>query len=652
MTGGSAGESYAATSALCRSAAGVPHQPRAGKSWHRVVWDDRQFQVGPSSARCLRAMPTGAKNSRDLGRPILRLAVAVFVAACVVVWSGSLVAWGGEGTVLHKRLEKKMEGFLLLDFRGTPSQLYADDELSFSGKLIDLGTGARTPLARVVLGMSCGVSGTGIGIHESQELWVNSDVDGAVLRKGSPGQLGLSPGKWTISPWYVTLGQDVNCRSASPVVVEVYDRTNLTLGARTENDGTTTVEGRLTTAHGVGVFGPVRIKVDGSPALTVTSGDNGSFAWTKASFRPGPRTITASFPGSDYLDPCSASLTYDSSSRYWDVLLFPPSRRIVIPETTVVVRANVDGDAWPPPPDLRLSLVATGPDKKGGTVAAVGVSAHALIFEAVLPKAPGVYSLTVRPEKEGMDRIRVQPVAVTIWAPLVVSLEVVRGGGGPALEATVTSLGAPVGGIPLSVSRNGNLRAEGRTDAQGRYRVEGSLGLGVYSASVSPGPESFYLPATSRSVGVGLWPPIVATVAFVGSAVVVLTVVRKARVRASMAERAAAEAAASQARPPEEPRVDIRGLPPREQIAELFGTAVATVLAPLVPPNPTRGHWDYWRAVGQTVPGAREPFRGLLRLYLEAAYSRHPVTGEQAEEAWRFSEALAAAAAEWGVSGA
>jgi hypothetical protein len=251
-----------------------------------------------------------------------------------------------------------------------------------------------------------------------------------------------------------------------------------------------------------------------------------------------------------------------------------------------------------------------------------------------------------------MDRIRVQPVSVTIWAPLVVSLEAIRGGGGATLEATVRSLGAPVGGIPLSVSRNGNLRAEGRTDAQGRYRVEGPLSLGVYSASASPEPDSFYLPATSRSVGVGFGPPIAAAVALVAAAAVVLIVVRKARMRALLAGRAAAEAAASQARPPEEPRVDIRRLPPRAQIAELFRTVVATVLAPIVPPDPTRGHWDYWRAVGQTVPGAREPLRGLLRLYLEAAYSRHPVTGEQVEAAWRLSEALAAAAAEGGVSGA
>jgi len=603
-------------------------------------------------------MPTGAKNSRDLGRPILRLAVAVFAAACVFVGSGSLVARGGEGMVLHKRL--KVEGYLVLDFRGTPSKLYADDELSFSGKLIDLSTSGRAPSVKVVLGLDLWVPATSIPSRLTGRppwaagLTVASDADGAVLGKLSPGELGLWPGKWASWPQNVipTSGQYVNCRSEKPVIFEVYDRTELTLRARPGNDGTTTVEGRLTTAHEVGLSGPVRIKVDGSLVRTIRSGADGSFSWPEASLRPGPRTIVASFPGSDYLDPCSARLTYDPSCRYWDVLLFPPSGRIVIPETKVVVRANVDGGAWPPPPDLRLSLVATGPDKKQGGVATVGVSAHMVIFEAVLPKAPGSYSLTVRPEKEGMDRIMAQPVSVTIWAPLVVSLEAIRGGGGATLEATVRSLGAPVGGIPLSVSRNGSLRAEGRTDAQGRYRVEGPLSLGVYSASASPEPDSFYLPATSRSVGVGFGPPIAAAVALVAAAAVVLIVVRKARMRALLAGRAAAEAAASQARPPEEPRVDIRRLPPRAQIAELFRTVVATVLAPIVPPDPTRGHWDYWRAVGQTVPGAREPLRGLLRLYLEAAYSRHPVTGEQVEAAWRLSEALAAAAAEGGVSGA
>jgi hypothetical protein len=607
-------------------------------------------------------MPTEARNAHAPGRPLLRLAVAIVAAACVL-GSGNHVTRSGEGAVLHKRLEKKMEGYLLLDYSGTPSKLYADDELSFSGKLIDLGTGARAPRVKVVLGLNLRVQATSITSRLTGRppwdagLRVDSDADGTVLGKVSPGEFGLWPGKWMSWPVSVVLasGQYVNCQSASPVEFEVYDKTKLTLEARTEKDGTTTVEGRLTTAHEVGLSGPVRIKVDGRSARSVTSGPDGSYAWTKASIRPGPLTITASFPGSDYLDPCSARLAYDSSRRYWDVLLFPPSGRIVIPETKVVIRANVDGDGWPPPPDLRLSLVATGPDKKQGGVATVGVSAHMVVFEAVLPKAPGTYWLTIVPEKEETDRVRVQPISVTIWAPLVVSLEAIRGGGGATLEATVSSLGAPVSGIPLSVSRNGNLRAEGRTDAQGRYRVEGPFRPGVYSVSASPEPDSFYLPATSRSVGVGLGPPIAAAVAFVAAAAVVSTVVRRARMRALLAGRAAAEAAAAQVRPPEEMGVDIRELPPREQIAELFRSVVATVLAPIVPPNPTRGLWDYWRAVGQTAPDAREPLRGLLRLYLEAAYSRHPVSGAQAEEAWRFSEALAvvaSAAAKEGVSGA
>jgi hypothetical protein len=533
----------------------------------------------------------------------------------------------------------------------TPAKAYVGDEIRVSGKLL-AGSSAIAG-ATVAVGFQEAVtSGNGAGpvggaasAAPVEPIAASTDEQGAFV--ASPPTVGLTPSSYAV---YASgpVNHAVYARSTARVVIEVWDRTKITLRAHTDADAVTRVEGRLTTVHGVAVGRAVTLRISGYGQTTVTAAADGAFAWTVKGLAPWERTIDATFAGARYLEPSQASIKHDPSPRVWTVTLTTSQGRLIPPDTKTTIGMRVDGATWPPEA-LTVELSASRSGQKAIVLGRVNVTSRETPIPVALPPEPGLYAITAVRGQPGTvagqaasqpHRVNSNSLEITVYAPTRLTLARAKGPDGPVLVARLSSLGRAVTGQSCEIMRNGRPAATGKTGKDGDLRLAPPLTPGVYQAIFRPEAGSYYLTATSATRRIlPTWWLVSGGGAAALAALAGALLWRRSRRRRALPGVPPDPTERGAGAPTEE---GILQLPAREQVIRLYEALVAAELAPLLPPDPAQTQWAYWRRIGDLLPDTRSPFRDLLALYQEARYSLHEVAPRAAEAAWSLAGAIRA----------
>jgi hypothetical protein len=533
----------------------------------------------------------------------------------------------------------------------TPAKAYVGDEIRVSGKLLAGSSaiaGATVAVGfqeAVASGSGAGPAGGAASAAPVEPIAASTDEQGAFA--ASLPTAGLAPSSYAV---YASgpVNHAVYARSAVQAVIEVWDRTKIALRARTDADAVTRVEGRLTTAHGVGVGRAVTLRISGYGQTTVTAAADGAFAWTVKGLAPWERTIDATFAGARYLEPSQASIKHDPSPKAWTVTLTASQGRFVLPDTKTTIGMRVDGATWPPEA-LTLELTAARSGQKAIVLGRVNVTSRETSIPLSLPSEPGLYAITaVRGQTVAAagqaasqpHRVNSNSLEIAVYAPTRLTLAKAKGPDGPALVARLSSLGRPVAGQSCEILRNGRPAAAGKIGKDGDLRLPPPLKPGVYQAVFRPEAGSYYLAATSATRRIlPTWWLVGGGGAAAVAALAGALLWRRSRRRRALPGIPPDPTERGAGAPTEE---EILRLPAREQVIRLYEALVVADLAPVLPPDPAQTQWAYWRRISEVLPDTRHPFRDLVTLYQEARYSLHEVAPRAAEAAWSLAGAIRA----------
>jgi len=600
---------------------------RSGESSHRVQRTTHQL-AGP---------PTVAVVS----------SLVVFLLGAVIGWAPTVQA----GTnMLHVELEAPLQAEFE-ELTISAARAHLGDQIALSARLVDALS--REPLENAVVQFALVLdpdyqTDALLLPQQPAQPSTRAITDASGWTEVTLDLLGdMIPGPYRVTvsgPMTPVGGQSYDTTSATlSDALEVCDQTSLTLKVVTDEDGKTTVSGRLSTVNGLPVRLPLTISVDGRVREWLQPGNLG-YEWSIWNLRARSYTFEVECRGNRYLDPTTALVNHHPHRQNWEVMLSTPTTDLVLPETSLLLSVSVTGDKWPPV-GLSLSFDATGPD---GEITRLGTqpgTQPVILAELEIPKVPGNYFLTAvvsDPEMDTVNLVNANTLQLTVRAPTTVSLERVKGPNGTFLEGTVTSLGQPLEGQPWKVSLDSVVFAEGLTDAAGAFRVDAPLEPGVYEASFDPPEGSFLLPSVSQTVRIISWEMNGAVVTVLaGMAVVGLgfMLARRVRVqRRSREDEGATTTCEDDDFGPTEGELTF--LSPQERIIRIYEDIAVRLLGRVVAPKPSEGQWRYLGRVKQTLPRAAGLLRRLLLLYQEARYSLHGVSEDQARQAWRLAQGL------------
>jgi len=610
-------------------------------------------------------------------RTILMLTAAL-LSLSLAFESPALAGSSSGGITLHVQLDKPRQAEIS-DAEFPAGKVYIGETVSFSAVVTDVLSGEPLEGAVVSFTLMLDVRQAPAGYSSDRASAGTSGVTGETgLASATASTARLPPGRYSAlisGPTGPVAGREYEqAQVKASRALELWDTTALTLEVKTDTDRQTSVSGRLTTGHGVGLPLPVSIYVDGSHWKTVTASDEGFFSWTAGRLRGGLRTFKAVFRGRKYLDRSEATALHDPSLDNWKATFTAAKPELDLPDTEVSLAISLEGPCWPPSNPFTLALKATDKKGKDHDLGEVPASSQVLAVDVELPAIAGPYVIgadLVETGETRRNRLDVEPATVTLWTPTFLTLSKMAWEKGDMLYGVLTyrdAYGIRIGlpAMPVTVTRDGQpcaelTTSEGTRDLGGfsiravqEAGQTGSLDPGVYQAVFNPPPGSGYRPSVSREVRVvrgflgwllSLPPYVLWTLAALMVAAAICVVVWVVyRVRAA---RGRAARPVGDEEEPDEPLLPpevIRTLPPREQVIHLYEWLVATVLGRIVTPSPNWGHWLYWRRLSLALPQARQPLRDFLTLYQEARYSKHPLAAPQAEEAWRLAGTLQALA--------
>ena len=314
---------------------------------------------------------------------------------------------------------------------------------------------------------------------------VSTDAEGAFELTGALD----SPGAVTVHAEFP--GDGPVLLSQATARLSVLESSLLTLNGPSaiELGGGATFTGRLTTTADAPIAQSTLSIFDGggSELATVTTDDDGGFSYEhEAFFQSGSQSLTAEFPGADFI--------VASSARFAFSVLAPTSMSLEAPEIvrdseTFTLRGSLsDGNGQPVP---GVELEVTGSGARTFTTDAGGVFTwEALaVFDQAVADSPHESPFSVEVAFAGSDKLAPSAAAadVVIGVPRVVlePLEPVARGEAVTLRGTALLGNRPMEGVELTVGEQGGAVSDAAGAFAHLYRVPTDHPLGASEVTVA-----------------------------------------------------------------------------------------------------------------------------------------------------------------------
>ena len=322
-----------------------------------------------------------------------------------------------------------------------------------------------------------------IGGQPAQQ--VSTDAEGAFELMGALD----SPGAVTVQAEFPGDGPVLQSQATARLSVREASLLTLNGPSAIELGGGATFTGRLTTTADAPIAQSTLSIVDGSGAelATVTTDDDGGFSYEhEAFFQSGSQSLTAEFPGADFI--------VASSARFAFSVLAPTSMSLEAPEIvrdseTFTLRGSLsDGNGQPV---SGVEVEVTGSGARTLTTDADGIfSWDALaVFEQGVEGSPHESPFAVEVAFAGSDKLAPSAAAadVVIGVPRVLlePLEPVARGNAVTLRGTALLGNRPMEGVELTVGGQGGAVSDAAGAFAHLYRVPTDHPLGVSEVTVA-----------------------------------------------------------------------------------------------------------------------------------------------------------------------
>ena len=280
-------------------------------------------------------------------------------------------------------------------------------------------------------------------------------------------------------------------RSQATARLAVREVALLTLGGPSaiELGGGATFSGRLTTAADAPIGQSTLTIVDdgGAELATVTTDDDGGFAYEHSSFFvTGPQSLTAQYPGGDFIAPSSARFAFS--------VLAPTSMSLEAPEIvrdslTFTLRGNLRDGNGQPVPEAEVE-VTDGGERTLTTDAEGNFSWETVaLFDGGGEDSPHESPLVMGVAFAGTDHLAPSAAAadVVIGVPRVLlePLETVARGDAVTLRGTALLGNRPFEGVELTVGDQGGAVSDATGAFDYRYQVSSDHPLGTSEVTVA-----------------------------------------------------------------------------------------------------------------------------------------------------------------------
>ena len=322
-----------------------------------------------------------------------------------------------------------------------------------------------------------------IGGQPAQQ--VSTDAEGAFELSGALD----SPGPVMVQAEFPGDGPVLQSQATARLSVRESSLLTLNGPSAIELGGGATFTGRLTTTADAPIAQSTLSIVDGGGAelATVTTDDDGGFSYEHdAFFQSGSQSLTAEFPGADFI--------VASSARFAFSVIAPTSMSLEAPEIvrdseTFTLRGSLSDHNGQPVPGVEVEVNGSG--ARTLTTDADGVfSWEALaVFDQGVADSPHESPFAVEVAFAGSDKLAPSAAAadVVIGVPRVVlePLEPVARGEAVTLRGTTLLGNRPMGGVELTVGEQGGAVSDAAGAFAHLYRVPTDHPLGASEVTVA-----------------------------------------------------------------------------------------------------------------------------------------------------------------------
>ena len=326
---------------------------------------------------------------------------------------------------------------------------------------------------------------------------VSVRIDGLPLQQVSTDDAGVfeytgmldAPGAVTVLAEFTGDGPVLSSEATARLAVREVALLTLNGPSPIELGGGARFTGRLTTAADAPIGQSTLTIVDdgGGELATVTTDDNGGFAYEHSSFFvTGPQSLTAQYPGADFIVPSSARFAFS--------VLAPTSMSLEAPEIvrdslTFTLRGNLRDGNGQPVPEAEVE-VTDGGERTLTTDAEGNFSWETVaLFDGGSVDSPHESPLVVGVAFAGTDHRAPSAAAadVVIGVPRVLlePLEMVARGDAVTLRGTALLGNRPMEGVELTVGDQGGAVSDATGAFDFRYQVSSDHPLGTSEVTVA-----------------------------------------------------------------------------------------------------------------------------------------------------------------------
>ena len=326
---------------------------------------------------------------------------------------------------------------------------------------------------------------------------VSVRIDGLPLQEVSTNDAGVfeytgmldAPGAVTVLAEFTGDGPVLRSEAMARLAVREVALLTLDGPSPIELGGGATFTGRLTTAADAPIGQSTLTIVDdgGGELATVTTDDDGGFAYEHSSFFvTGPQSLTAQYPGADFIVPSSARFAFS--------VLAPTSMSLEAPEIvrdslTFTLRGNLRDGNGQPVPEAEVE-VTDGGERTLTTDAEGNFSWETVaLFDGGSEDSPHESPLVVGVAFAGTDHLAPSAAAadVVIGVPRVLlePLETVARGDAVTLRGTALLGNRPFEGVELTVGDQGGAVSDATGAFDYRYEVSRDHPLGTSEVTVA-----------------------------------------------------------------------------------------------------------------------------------------------------------------------